>query len=547
MEFLFPPNGDNETVILLLITSYKLKPRLVVFQWDYTQPLERMQPQGLVQRISLEDQIPLLLIPLRMSSSFMIVRESGIRVYKDLLTGNVTPYDHMLEHPEPSRNPGSSKAAPVFTQWARPMRTARQFRDSGIENIYLCREDGIVRYLVIKDTARNLVNSSCRAGTLLVNVNTAFAVLNLGPATDDVLVAGGDMGPGGIWKFAPREECEQISTTNDWTPINDLASNLSTLIYPEEAAQTPEDDTEISQSNATSRNYVHERDERIFACTGRGVHATISEFHYGPQLAKISDSLEVSDLIGTGIQQIWPMSSDSSRLFVLISQPTDTSLICVSSSSPNGAESIEDLALDFDSRTTAAGITEDGTIVQVTEHSVRAASTVMEQKTLRLDFEELIEAADVCNGESGFHIVLALKEYDKSSLRLITMISDGPRILVDDGFRKPLTAPSDKHGISCIRILDVQGQIYLFMASLEGVLKVFPLADGIEYTRSLECAFADNMICESMTINLLPCPSEWTGDAIIHCGLRNGTVQVITLEKNRLEGKIPKGSTSRRG
>ena len=67
------------------------------------------------------------------------------------------------------------------------------------EDVYLCREDGIVILLEIDHHDTSLVKSQLKLGNLNCNVDTAFTSLDWGLDRGDVLIAAGDMGSGGLY------------------------------------------------------------------------------------------------------------------------------------------------------------------------------------------------------------------------------------------------------------------------------------------------------------------------------------------------------------
>lgn len=65
--------------------------------------------------------------------------------------------------------------------------------------LYICREDGLLRYLEIGQGDELVLQTSSRAGTLPCHVTTAFASLDLGVRHYDILMAGGHMSQGGFY------------------------------------------------------------------------------------------------------------------------------------------------------------------------------------------------------------------------------------------------------------------------------------------------------------------------------------------------------------
>ena len=79
MEFLHPSRTDNtEEVILLVVAATKQKTKLHCYVWDSSTDLRQASQLGSGQRVPENEQLPLLLIPLTMSTAFMLVFQQFI-------------------------------------------------------------------------------------------------------------------------------------------------------------------------------------------------------------------------------------------------------------------------------------------------------------------------------------------------------------------------------------------------------------------------------------------------------------------------------------
>lgn len=87
--------------------------------------------------LSKYETLPLLMIPLKVHTGFILVCEQRIAVYKEILTGNPICYYHQLEHQEEPEQPGSSRNAPLWVQWARPMRSAPRYIQNTQDCVYV--------------------------------------------------------------------------------------------------------------------------------------------------------------------------------------------------------------------------------------------------------------------------------------------------------------------------------------------------------------------------------------------------------------------------
>lgn len=322
------------------------------------------------QRIPDDQQLPLLLIPLTMDTAFMLIFENRIVTYTDILTGHAKTYPHQLRHFEEPEEPGSSRAKPVFTQWARTMR--RNDHVSMQDNIYLCREDGVVRFLEISNNVESMIDSSHAAGRLGLNISTAFASLNIGPSYIDYLVAGGEQSDGGLWKFAARDtDTTPVEIIRNWTPSIDLAA-VNVLRHQNRRSL---------DAGATGNRLGSQK--RLFACTGRGfLHGAVTEIRHGTE-ASISFEGYTA---GRGVNRIWALHDRHGKCIqILVSYPTQT--VTFSTGLENKLEDSEDDVMQdvddeshiyLNAETLAAGTTHDGCMVQITAYTIRVIQPYLE-------------------------------------------------------------------------------------------------------------------------------------------------------------------------
>jgi len=498
MEFLYPSRDDTDNVILLLVTSEKTKTKIHCYEWDSSTHVSEAVELGRGQRLSDDQLLPLLLIPLKMSTAFMLVFERRIVTYIGVQLGHATPYIHELDHLEDAEEPGSSRARPVFTQWARPMR-----REDHEDNIYLCREDGVVRFLEISDELHGKIDSSHAAGRIKANINTAFAVLDLGCQYDDLLVAGGDMSDGGLWTFAPRRAPTQpMAKVPNWTPTVDFV-----------AAHVSEDVTgqlghaELMDGSARTQ-------KRIFAPTGRGSgHGAITEVRFGIEASLLPDIVEIE----RGLDQMWVLP-DRTGIYFLISYPTRTVSF---TARPDDLMQDEDdeLQIDTAAPTLAAALTDDGFIVQVTATTIRATKPGDPQRGLAIDLKnETILKATIL----GSLLLVAVKAADELSLRCAVIRTDEPEVSIQRlGQSHTLEVEP-----SCLSLQETQGEVIALVGTLAERLLIFKW-DGSSLQQVHEHAFeGDYPVCNSIAMiqNDL---RFW-----LVCGLRNGAVQALLLEGN---------------
>lgn len=194
MKFLYPRPGDDHHVILLLIVVRNGMSRMATYEWELGDNLKDVfaeEKRG--HRMPVENQMPLLIIPLTVRSAFIAISEEQIAVCTETLHGPPHFETFNIDDDEPTSN-YHGRDKPLWTAWARPYRLSEWFRAN--DGIYLAREDGVV-YFIEADSDSTL-SGSVPIAKLDCSIATAFCCIY--EIDIDVLVAGGDSGPGGIWK-----------------------------------------------------------------------------------------------------------------------------------------------------------------------------------------------------------------------------------------------------------------------------------------------------------------------------------------------------------
>ena len=519
MEFLHPPQGEINHVILLLVTSLNQRTRLLCYEWDCSTDLRHAKQKGDGQLVHPEDSHPLLLIPFTISTGFMLVCEKVISVYKGILTGPATRRWLALEHYEPPQDPGNSRRPPLWTHWAKPVRHGEYA--SNHNDIYLCREDGIVRWLEIDEAGEGedaMIGSQMYPGNIGCNIDTAFASLDQPTNRPDLLVSGGDTSNGGLFIIRPSQYIEPraTQTIHNWAPTIDFVT-----------ARVSSSSHGI-QRHVSSSNEGPMFRERIFACTGRGSkHGAVSELRYGVE-ARIGTSVEIED----GVLDLWALSDLSGGdTFVLLSYSATTLLLHIPSDLGNSDSEIklvedENMGLYFDARTITAGVTTEDFIIQITESSIHVTSFVAAKyKWSRQCKEERIVAADICRTNPA--TVTALRRGDDVYLHLATLFTSGEHISLDE-LGDPILLPSEP---ACLSLHLIGEQYLAFVGTLAGTLQIFRASIGSGFTPTTEYSFDGHFaICDS--IALLSRQNEvqnQPSEMLLLCGLRNGSVEILRI------------------
>ena len=429
------------------------------------------------------------------------------------------------------------------------MRSERGEDDSKVHDrdrytqdaIYLCREDGIIQYVTFDINIAHLMDSTHPAGRLGTNINSAFAILDLGPSTEDLLVTAGDMSDGGLWIFRARKIAEYQAGIPNWTPLNDsVLASIPTTEQKEmgKLANTP-DEMQIQL--------------RMFAPSGRGKHGAISEFRFGtPALLKCPHTVEVGDELKGGVSGIWvfhgcfsgifPESLDEDVTYILVSYPMRTSLLQLRRSTPKEEETtvhepvflVHEMGFDFSVRTLAAGTNHKGQILQITESSFRITSLPLppvERSHSQHDYDYDFRKCRI--------LTACIKSFPENAVVLFATQQDEfyhIRLGLFNVRFKPLGKPlvfSSRP--SCVWLEKTEENVFAFVATLDKRIQVF-LVDEHSFHLSLasEYSFPGSFgICDSIAV-LTPVGKDGTRSALlIVCGLRDGSIETLYLSERK--------------
>ena len=200
MEFLYPNADDENHIILLVLVVAKGKTRMVRYEWETGNDLVKVRSRN--QRGHLLDrnkQMPLLLIPLTIKSSFILIYETSMTVCRGILEGEPRFFD-FNQIVDPPTNLHHGKGIPLWTSWTRPAR--KDYFVVHRDDFYIVREDGIVKFLEIDSDLEEVVGAEIPVGKLEGNCGTALASLDYqsyGSQTGDMLITGGDSCSGGTY------------------------------------------------------------------------------------------------------------------------------------------------------------------------------------------------------------------------------------------------------------------------------------------------------------------------------------------------------------
>lgn len=216
------------------------------------------------------------MVPLSRTSDFLLIYNSHISVYKDVLSG--APRRIPVDIPQTilcSLLPGDARFGPSWVAWDKTIRNPEFSK----EVFYIAREDGRIMY-VERDSAGEVELEA--AGEWPYRIDSAFACLSVdnSRSSPDLLISGGIGNDGlvcrlGAWaaeysydaSYPQANQLTYVESIANWTPCSDMG-----LIH-------------VASSKAS-----HGRDRpSIFVANGASPHGKLSELRHGIQ-ASVDDS-----------------------------------------------------------------------------------------------------------------------------------------------------------------------------------------------------------------------------------------------------------------
>ncbi|KAI0161771.1 hypothetical protein GGR52DRAFT_139356 [Hypoxylon sp. FL1284] len=354
IEFLHPTQGHTSQVILLIILVQPEVSRLAVLEWNSWIGLKQTLKKDIKgYRLDEEYRMPLLVVPLKVRNAFLVVTERITATCSDILAGPPVFIQFGLASRD-STELHLGTREPLWTAWTRPIRHPPYHAKKDV--IYLAREDGLINLLECGDESE--IETSVSMGSVDCNIDTAFA--SLFHLFADVLVTGGDSGPGAVWNVEARQSLQRIGSIANWSPTVDFAMTNDLMNgTPRKQSANPG-----AVAPSSSGGEVPLRPDKVFACSGRGITGAIVEFRYGVQ-ARIGLDLTYS----SNIRHCWAVSNlgGSDDGFYLLLALLDGSTVLHLSSDLSEASEKDNDTVPYDlSSTTLAAQETSGAIVQVT-------------------------------------------------------------------------------------------------------------------------------------------------------------------------------------
>lgn len=89
MTFLYPSQGCEDSVILLLLAIIKNKTRMVTYAWERGSDVRYIRTKDINgHQLNWQQRLPLLLIPLKFDSAFLLVCETSMSVCTGMISNN---------------------------------------------------------------------------------------------------------------------------------------------------------------------------------------------------------------------------------------------------------------------------------------------------------------------------------------------------------------------------------------------------------------------------------------------------------------------------
>lgn len=532
MGFLSSAAGqDDYHVVLLFIVVHQGLTKITCFDWDCRYDLSTATAR--TERVSVDlgaytkpdfpkrnnltisdDQSPSLLIPLRRSPDFLLVFDTHISIYKDVLSGapqrTAVPIPAHILTP---LHPGDSTRWPQWVQWDKTPRNP----DFPKETFYIAREDGRVMYAEQGPAGALDMDD---AGEWPYRIDKAFACLTVdnsefSQSYPDVLMAGAAENDGllckvGAWpmeysyttQYPAMNQFTYVESMPNWSPLTGLCvTNFPGIRDP----------------------YERERSAMLVS-NGVAPHGQVSELRYGVHALIDGSFAGMNGCTGLWVvhhgSQTVELDGKSARqhyALLLATLPLETILLRLvrtqSEACGQFAGAWEDGVWDVTQLPTEDEPVDDGVTraeetiaactvfnrfsIQITRKSAQTLTTPTLASCDRIDFAIPILLA--ASTAAFPFIATVFKAGGKNFVEITPILNDGT-------FEKHKRAHS-RHILStdptCIEILDIDGQPHILVGTLDSRITVFQVSpeNGLSsvFSASLDTSSAERSrtLCES--------------------------------------------------
>ncbi|CZT43873.1 uncharacterized protein RSE6_03976 [Rhynchosporium secalis] len=544
MEFLYPAPNDDQHVILLVLAIIKGKVRMLLYEWDTKHDLKEVTARS-SKGYMLEKtrQVPLLLIPLTIKSSFILVYDTSMTVCQGIIEGSpkMAYFHDRVDEPTPLHH---GLGRPLWTAWARPSRleSHKVTRD----DLFIAREDGLVKFLEIDSEDDDFLTADNNVGQLGTNCGTALASLDYPNKKDnrsgDLFIVGGDASSGGTYLLQARKIPVLTEPIPNWSPAHDFVTTYKFQPTPVGLVVNgvaPRQDVDL----------IVPKPDRIFACVGKGSQGGVTELRNGYE-ANIGLEVDYESVImdAWALSPSVDMSDDIEPHVFLLSVGDRTAMLQLAGDASEIIELEEDATkLDLTNRTVTA-ITCGQYIIQVTEQSIVVAHISTEghlyrlEDILRVDQESGIErsGSKIENAAIQDGFVFFITRLPNSNQSAFLHILDLQLVTNDmevDTEPTVRTLYHIEHDISAIATGSIMGCLFVVMAgwSRDGfVVLTFQSLDGPRRDVVTNTASRDKS-SRLDTITSIAFLSHAAGVFSLVCGTRRGIVTVFGISETTFD------------
>lgn len=506
MDFLPSTAADANKVILLLLVANNDNTSLLLYRWDSREGPRYARPMMCSgQRLRIEDSLPLILIPSSTCQSFIIVVETHIAVYDNVISRRAKHISFPNQREVPSQHDNSS-VSPPWVHWAKPKRHAKYLETH--DDFYLVREDGELRYFNVTYGSPMKVNSHFCPGNIDVSVDQAFAMLSppvgLGA---EVFVAGGDVSDGGVWHCEPRKTPFRVQTLPSMARTRDM---LITSV-PQRLGSRPTQGPQDAQ--------------RFFACSGKdSKNSYVNEIRLGLQ-AQIGVSIENGD--ASGVTHLWILEDKRpDRILFLMSHPLYSSILSIEPTNLDidSGDINSYPGMDLESPTLAAACTPEGLTIQLTRDSVNIC--VLSQGPRRARLPHLAATCAAIEASTG-SFVIACRSPQGSYLQM--GVTNMMMEILLGGQQYDL--PEEPAALSVVLL----GAVHVVLAGLSDGTLLLLCADSstnlhLLSSHSIQSFLPDAHSCAISSVEVLS--GQNANEGLILCGLRTGLLVLLSMKQD---------------
>lgn len=503
MDFLQSSKTDPQQVVLLLIVANQGMSRLLLYKWDSWQPLTTTKPLRCSgYALPSEDAFPHLLIPSRKALSFAIVTGHKLVFYDDITTKKKTKLIFNIPTPENQKDK-------QWVQWAKAAR--HQLHEESKEDIFLIREDGLLKTTVVTHNSRERSHISFEPGHLHIRVDTAVCALSAPPLIGgDILIACGDTTEGGVFHLQATELPVNRQVLANWSPITDLV-----LLDERSKPSLPGDHA------------------RILAATG--IHdnrAFLTEIRYGVE-AQIAQDTDCED--AATVDRLWILHQPSHRRDIFLTSHHEyTNIVCFEEGDERpiarGPETFPELG--FDDPTLAACNLDRDSILQITTSQIH----VLDPSEYRRIDPESLRGNFVCAGANPASGSFVVASRDEQAIQLIGGVALARSDNSIDVLPLHQSVPIDYLPIS-LTIANIAGTEIFIAGSQDGFLHLYCLTaeSGITGSKKWDLSSFHQGLDEPKisSVEIFSLPSARNG--LVLCGLKTGQIIIFEMTMQNLE------------